>query len=384
MAHVVRQLPAHIIEAQENGLHTAGRGPWYCTRILPDHLPVRRQDLLASGTTRWVVDRDWTQVADGMMVENTCLPGLADARDLGAFPACMVTRVRGLHQLHPTFIVSGWAAAPFHGLLYWADSAAVLLLAEGRSNGSDRTETAKGSPLSPAIRPLPPGFDLERDTIAPDPLCPQMRVVTAPVALAQCLRSVLSGKHGWPVVEVDGLTDRQVRAVQLIDAFAQCSTVTWNQLEDAATGLISRRQLRRLSRLVAAGAESPRETELRLMVRDLLPAGHRWETQVEVSYGEERSWRGTRDRTTFFDIGCRSLRIGLYYDGKHHDEEGQVEKDFEQLQDLTDGEWIVVRVNRTLMKNRPKLMRQLHNAIARAVAARQAAAAAQTAAQASK
>ncbi|MDN6618644.1 MAG: hypothetical protein L0L02_03310, partial [Corynebacterium variabile] len=64
------------------GLHTAGRGPWYCTRILPDHLPVRRQDLLASGTTRWVVDRDWTQVADGMMVENTCLPGLADARDL--------------------------------------------------------------------------------------------------------------------------------------------------------------------------------------------------------------------------------------------------------------------------------------------------------------
>lgn len=44
----------------------------------------------------------------------------------------------------------------------------------------------------------------------------------------------------------------------------------------------------------------------------------------------------------------------------------------------------MVRVNRTLMKNRPTLMRQLHNAIARAVAARQAAAAAQTAAQASK
>jgi hypothetical protein len=108
-------------------------------------------------------------------------------------------------------------------------------------------------------------------------------------------------------------------------------------------------------------------------VRDLLPDGHRWETQVEVAYREETSWGGTRDRTTFFDIGCRSLRIGLYYDGKHHDEEGQAEKDFEQLQDLTDGEWIVVRVNRTLMKNRPKLMRQLRNAIARAVAARQAA-----------
>mgnify|MGYP003365562299 CR=1 FL=1 len=51
------------------------------------------------------------------------------------------------------------------------------------------------------------------------------------------------------------------------------------------------------------------------------------------------------------------------------------------MQDLTDGEWIVVRVNRTLMKNRPKLMRQLRNAIARAIAARQAA---QAAAQASK
>lgn len=369
MAHIVRTPPDHIVAAQGRGLYRPGRGPWYCTRVLPEHLPVSRQELFVAGKSRWAVDNHWTQVAAGMMVENTCLPGIPDARDLGAFPACMVTRVRALHRLYPERVVAGWAAAPFHGLPYWADSAAVLLLADGMSYGADRTATAGRHPLRPVVRPLPSGFDPVRDTVAPDPLCPDLRVVTAPVALAQCLRSVLSGRHGWPVVEIDGLAAPLVRAVQLIDAFAQCSHVTWDELVAAATGLVSHRNVVRLRVLVAAGAESPRETELRLIVRELLPVGHRWETQVEVGYREETSWGGTRNRTTFFDIGCRSLRIGLYYDGKHHDGAAQTEKDFEQLQDLADGRWVVVRVDRTLMRNMRKLLRQLRNAVGRAVRA---------------
>lgn len=102
----------------------------------------------------------------------------------------------------------------------------------------------------------------------------------------------------------------------------------------------------------------------------MLPEGHTWETQVGVQYPEETSWGGTRTRATFFDLACRSLRIGLYYDGRHHEDADQTEKDFEQLQDLRDGQWIVVRVNRKLMANPLKMLRQIARAIAVAVAAR--------------
>lgn len=63
----------------------------------------------------------------------------------------------------------------------------------------------------------------------------------------------------------------------------------------------------------------------------------------------------------------------MYYDGKHHEDADQTEKDFEQLQDLRDGQWIVVRINRKLMANPRKMLRQIALAIASAVIARSAA-----------
>lgn len=361
------RLPPHIVQALAEGRFRPGRGPWYCGGILPPEIPVRRQVAISSGLTRWAVETGYDTLAYGVVVEalaeGNAGGGVGDRRDLGGYPRCICQRARAQLMNHPDCVLGGWGAARYHGLTYWADSAPVLLLSDDiPSRGSDRTSVATKHPLRAAVRALPSGFDQERDTVCPDPAFPGLRVVSAPIALAQCVRSVLSGKHVWHVVNIPGLTPRQARAVQLIDAFAMCTYVTWNQFAAAATGIVAKAELKRLQKLVAFGAESPRETELRLFVRDMLPTGHRWETQVEVQLGST-----PEDGRTFFDIGCRTLRIGLYYDGAHHDVESQTEKDFEQIQDLQDRRWTVIRVNRKLMRNPRKMLAQIRNAIDRAL-----------------
>lgn len=357
------ELPAHIITALNEGRYTPGRGPWYCSRVLPTTLPARRQDLLAAGTSRWTVDTRYVALVRGVVIEQAAIPD----GDYGSYPACGICRARAWHLRHPTFVIGGWQAAAYHGLPYWADAAPVLLhTGERATGGATATVLASATPLRAVVRAFPAGFDRERDTVTPDPAYPDLQVVSAPLALAQCLRSVLSGDHGWWVRTIPGLDWRTVRAVQLIDAMAQCTTVTWDELEDAAVGLVGRRTLRRLRSLVSTGAESPRETELRLYVRDLLPEGCHWQTQLSVRYRDVQADGSVKIRRTFFDLGCPELRVGLYYDGKHHTAEGRTEKDFAQLQDLGDERWTVVRVNKDLMKNEKKMLGQIRSAIARA------------------
>lgn len=353
-------LPDHVRRAERTGHYRAGRGPYYCTRILSTHVPEVRQLEILGGTSRRTVERDYVRLTRTTVFRKR---HVGDSGDFGAYAADIIARARAHHIAAPDRIIAGWAAAAFHGLPYWADSAPVVMLAPGRSEWSDRTETAAAAPLRATLRRQPVDLDLRRDTVCPDPEFPALRVVSAEIALVQCLRSVLSGKHDWPTVPVPGLDERMVRAVQLIDAFAQCTYVGWHDMCAAASGKVSKRTLRTLMPLVSLGAESPRETLLRLLVRDVLPAGHQWETQVRVDYTEQTGSGRSRDRWTVFDLACRTLRLGLYYDGAHHTAESQMEKDFEQLQDLTHGKWTVVRVNRKLMGNRAKMMAQVRSAV---------------------
>lgn len=109
------------------------------------------------------------------------------------------------------------------------------------------------------------------------------------------------------------------------------------------------------------GAQSPRETLLRLYVRDVLPDGLEWQSQVKVEYLDG----GGKPRTTWFDLACEDIAVGLYYDGRLHGEAARKTKDFRQLQDLKDREWEVVRVDRDLMADASAMREQVRNAVAR-------------------
>ena len=88
--------------------------------------------------------------------------------------------------------------------------------------------------------------------------------------------------------------------------------------------------------LVNPGAETPRETWLRLII---VRAGYRRpETQLPV-YNEYRALIG------IVDLGWRDLKIAVEYEGKHHRMSRQrFDRDIRRTDELLEQGWIVIRI----------------------------------------
>lgn len=340
-----------------------GRGPEYTWRVMPTVLPQVRAELKSSGTvTDWQLRHRYTQVAPGVVVP--AAEGGHDPTAHGGFGADCVTRSWANHLIRPDAVLGGWGAAEVHGLRPdWGDSAPVLLLQGTWKSGSETTASAVRRPLRPVIRPLPDDLRVLR----PEPRFPELKVVLPGLAAAQCLRTILTGRHRWWVHDVPGMSWTEVRAVQFLDAFAQCTWVTRDEVLSAAAGLVNRRVLATLLEMSDAGAQSPMETVMRLMVRDVLPTPYQWQSQIRVDLepGAAEGWT----RRTLPDLGCPALRIALYYDGAHHDAMHQTDVDFDQFHALRDLGWEVLRFNRKHLRDPGELRERVTAVIGRAVEA---------------
>jgi hypothetical protein len=129
------------------------------------------------------------------------------------------------------------------------------------------------------------------------------------------------------------------------EALARLDALMWNQrfsIEDVLV-LADRyprsrgvRQLRELLPLVDAGAESPRESRIRLALHD---AGFpRPETQIPVL-------ARTPKPVAWLDMGWRDFMLAVEYDGDHHRKDRrQYVKDIARLRMLEALGWTVIRV----------------------------------------
>lgn len=130
------------------------------------------------------------------------------------------------------------------------------------------------------------------------------------------------------------------KAVAAIDALARATDLKTIDVEILAERYRGRRGISRARvalSLVDAGAESPRETWLRLLLVD---AGYpRPRTQIPV-YGEYG------ELIAVLDMGWESIKVAVEYEGDHHrTDRRQFNKDIARLETLTtDLGWIVVRV----------------------------------------
>jgi hypothetical protein len=129
------------------------------------------------------------------------------------------------------------------------------------------------------------------------------------------------------------------QAVPSIDALARATDLKIADVELLAERYKGRRGIRRARRalsLVDAGAESPRETWLRLLlIRAGFPAP---QTQVQVydEYGQ---------LVAVLDMGWERLKLAVEYEGDHHRiDRRQFNKDITRLEMLSDLGWVVVRV----------------------------------------
>lgn len=130
------------------------------------------------------------------------------------------------------------------------------------------------------------------------------------------------------------------KAVAAIDALVRATRLDVADADLVAKRYKGRRNIRRARRalqLVDAGAESPRETWLRLI---LIEAGYpRPQTQIPV-YG------GYGELVAVLDMGWEDIKVALEYEGDHHrTDRRQFNRDIARYEAVTtDLGWIVVRV----------------------------------------
>jgi hypothetical protein len=130
-----------------------------------------------------------------------------------------------------------------------------------------------------------------------------------------------------------------VKAVATIDSLARATDLKMANVDLLAERYKGRRGIRRAHialSLVDAGAESPRETWLRLLlVRAGFPPP---QTQIPVydEYGR---------LVAVLDMGWEQLKLAVEYDGDHHrTDRRQFNKDIRRGEALTELGWIDVRV----------------------------------------
>lgn len=128
-------------------------------------------------------------------------------------------------------------------------------------------------------------------------------------------------------------------AVAAVDALARATRFNVADAQVLANRYKGHRNVRRARRaltLIDAGAESARETWLRLL---LIDAGYpRPRTQIPV-YGEYG------ELVALLDLGWEDVKIALEYEGDHHrTDRRQFHRDIARYEALPDLGWITVRV----------------------------------------
>lgn len=221
-------------------------------------------------------------------------------------------------------VVAGFTASALHGAKWVDDSRPVKLLHDNRHRM--------------------PGLLVHGDTLLADEV-----VAVAGIPVTTPARTAFDLACWYPLNE----------AVAAVDALARASDLDLSdvaRLAERHPGRRGSQQARRVSDLADAGAESPRETYLRLLI---VQAGlPRPATQIPVY--DRRGYLIAR-----VDMGWEGdWRIAVEYDGDHHrTDERQFARDIARVERLEAAGWIVIRVT---AKDRPaEVLRRIRAAIAR-------------------
>lgn len=198
--------------------------------------------------------------------------------------------------------ITGRAAAALHGATWVRETSPIEML--WRNNH------------------YPPGIIARNERIAPDE-----------VTVVRGVRVATAARTGFDLARHLPTTT----AVAHLDDLARATRITKHDLTylvDRYPGARGNNLARSAIDLMDAGAESPKETWLRLV---LIKAGlPRPSTQIRFSDGEF---------VAYLDMGWEAPMVGLEYDGKHHRlDRRQYVKDIRRAELLDDLGWHVIKV----------------------------------------
>jgi hypothetical protein len=235
-----------------------------------------------------------------------------------------LARIRDVLQGRPDWIADSWSAATLWGLDYFCDDADTCVLSGGRKKLAGTQDEVTRYRREKSLASV-------KWYSSVDPRLPELKVAPPVLTIIQCLRSLRSGEHSWQVHPGTGLDNRTLLAVQLVDAMAHLFGFDPARLLGACGDFYCRNHLRRIIEAADRGAESPMETVMRLMVKEMF--GDIFTSQLVISRdgsvsdpvhtGENLGW-GIVARV---DLGCPELKLALQYDGSGHLERSRRDSD---------------------------------------------------------
>lgn len=226
----------------------------------------------------------------------------------------------------PGAVVGGFSALALYRLPYLVEGADTLLFCATSRN-------RLGGECSPALR---------RPSARPGEVWKvrhrgvTIRAAAPADAVVQALKEITRGGHRWATVSVAGLTKEQVMAIQLIDCARRFLGVQPSQIRAAAAQRINAEWLDGVLASSSCLADSPRETEMRLLVQ-ALAAKYGCTVQEQVPFIVDGVI------VTVFDLAIPEIKVAVMYDGAHHGERKQRNKDSSITLKMIRGDWTPAR-----------------------------------------
>ncbi|AGP30367.1 hypothetical protein A606_03580 [Corynebacterium terpenotabidum Y-11] len=262
-----------------------------------------------------------------------------------------LTRARILGQRQRGWTLSCWSAASEWGLPWFCDDADTCAIAPVTPRTARDANDCTVRRRTPALAAV--------DPVQIDPRCPDLRVTPPVLTLVHCLQSVWRGGHSWYAVPGTGLTDRGLRAVQIVDAFCTLFNVAPSALLDACRDQFNASALKRILAVADQGTDSPMETVMRLKVlrilRVLVARGALTSIPVvtpqlvvhadgSVSDPVHGGATGTARIIARLDLGIGEFRLALQYDGSGHLTKDRRDRDSQVTAALANLGWHPLRL----------------------------------------
>lgn len=219
-------------------------------------------------------------------------------------------RAAGHALAHPGSTVTGFGALALYGLPVLVDVCDTVLMSSKVGRKCFATNTRPG---------------LTRGTAKPGQtwtvFCDGQPVSAArpDLATVQALREIRRGDAAW---SIETLTDDPVfvRAVQLVDASRRFLNLRPESIISAGHRLIDDQWLRKVIRHSSALADSPKETEMRLILRHVAK-------EFDLTLLEQVPIFEDDRLITTLDFKFEEVPYGYMYDGYHHWTKQQRAKD---------------------------------------------------------
>lgn len=285
-------------------------------------IPLTRQELIGAGETRSSLEKNFHRISSGLYLPKEAIP----SEGVGRLP--VATRALIAQHRYPSAVIGGWSALALRRLRYFRDDAPVIVHGRSRSPVFD-------SHLNIRFRGRPTEFFSEFEVGSFS-----VRVAPASLAAVDCLQSLAKKTHSWWVPPAPDLTFEQIRSIQVIDSVRRGFRVSFGALSMHARGRFDAERLALLWALSDPGTESPPESSLRLIVRDLAD----WRSQYEF-----RDECGIK--ITVADLADESSKTALFYDGEHHLARSQRDTDSWANQQLQKRGWTPIRITAGQLRN---------------------------------